>query len=535
MSNSERLNTERLGEVITFYSYKGGTGRTMALANVACILARQVPANNGVLMVDWDLEAPGLHRYFPRGLGPLFNMEYGDRSAQPGLIDLFWELKALLDRENFDAQDDSEELAPLLLDELDIGSFIIPTEVSNLYLLRAGRVDNHYSSRVNTFRWEELYTRAPSLIRSFAERLAQRYQFVLIDSRTGVSDISGISTMLAPEKLVVVFTPNRQSISGAIDVAREALEYRRQSDDLRPLAVFPLASRIEPTEPRLLDLWRYGGRDFDGYQPAFQSLFKEAYALPECDLEPYFDEVQIQHVPRYAYGEDIAVLSERSRDRLSLSRSYESIAARLVSPLYPWEDPAAESIAQARVVEVLLGVSQYFVTATDLLSRRNERIDRASGQIATLEEPLRLLDKDKASPERIAELEDRIAKIVSAYTAETIQWVNEAEKELPSMGRYWEQFTASVPAYCSKLSLATDAERMYASELQNTMMGFATSLERLLKTLQRDRISTRVEGWIEVTRQEAHLFDQWRRQIEQANNALQAALKVLDRRLHAAT
>ena len=49
------------GKIITFYSYKGGTGRSMALANLAWILA-----SNGqrVLAIDWDLEAPGLHRYF---------------------------------------------------------------------------------------------------------------------------------------------------------------------------------------------------------------------------------------------------------------------------------------------------------------------------------------------------------------------------------------------------------------------------------------------------------------------------------------
>ena len=45
------------GQIITFYSYKGGTGRTMAMANVAWIIA-----SNGkrVLAVDWDLESPGL-------------------------------------------------------------------------------------------------------------------------------------------------------------------------------------------------------------------------------------------------------------------------------------------------------------------------------------------------------------------------------------------------------------------------------------------------------------------------------------------
>src|SRR5438128_5816862 len=49
------------GRIVTFYSYKGGTGRSMAVANVAWVLAL-----NGyrVLVIDWDLEAPGIHRYF---------------------------------------------------------------------------------------------------------------------------------------------------------------------------------------------------------------------------------------------------------------------------------------------------------------------------------------------------------------------------------------------------------------------------------------------------------------------------------------
>jgi CobQ/CobB/MinD/ParA nucleotide binding domain len=49
------------GHVVTFYSYKGGTGRSMALANLAWVLAT---AGKRVLTIDWDLEAPGLHRYF---------------------------------------------------------------------------------------------------------------------------------------------------------------------------------------------------------------------------------------------------------------------------------------------------------------------------------------------------------------------------------------------------------------------------------------------------------------------------------------
>ena len=61
------MTDDRNGEVVTFYSYKGGTGRTMALANVAWILAAN---GKRVLVVDWDLESPGLHRFFRPFLEP---------------------------------------------------------------------------------------------------------------------------------------------------------------------------------------------------------------------------------------------------------------------------------------------------------------------------------------------------------------------------------------------------------------------------------------------------------------------------------
>ena len=49
-----------MGEIAAFYSYKGGVGRTMALVNTAVALAR---LGRRVLVVDFDLEAPGLPSY----------------------------------------------------------------------------------------------------------------------------------------------------------------------------------------------------------------------------------------------------------------------------------------------------------------------------------------------------------------------------------------------------------------------------------------------------------------------------------------
>src|ERR1700730_15409914 len=50
-----------MSRIVTFYSYKGGVGRTFALANIGVLLAQK---GKRVLLMDWDLEAPGLDLYF---------------------------------------------------------------------------------------------------------------------------------------------------------------------------------------------------------------------------------------------------------------------------------------------------------------------------------------------------------------------------------------------------------------------------------------------------------------------------------------
>src|SRR3954464_9633363 len=50
-----------MSQVVTFYSYKGGVGRTFATANIAVLLAKR---GKKVLLMDWDLEAPGLDEFF---------------------------------------------------------------------------------------------------------------------------------------------------------------------------------------------------------------------------------------------------------------------------------------------------------------------------------------------------------------------------------------------------------------------------------------------------------------------------------------
>ncbi len=53
--------SEVLPKIVTFFSYKGGMGRTTALTAVALELLRR---KKNVLMLDTDLEAPGLSTFF---------------------------------------------------------------------------------------------------------------------------------------------------------------------------------------------------------------------------------------------------------------------------------------------------------------------------------------------------------------------------------------------------------------------------------------------------------------------------------------
>jgi len=309
----------------------------MALANIACILAKL--KEGPVLMIDWDLEAPGLHRFFGRRIvdGPTY-MDSHTLEEMPGLIELFIKLKDYLIKTKSRTEDDIEKA----LEIFDFDQFILKTDIPSLYLIKAGKFDNNYPTKVNRFKWDIFYNKYPDIFKNLALCLSKKYKHILIDSRTGVTDISGITTMLMPNKLVAVFTPNRQSLTGVIDLIDNALDYRKQSNDLRPIIVFPLPSRIEASEPDLRKKWRHGDQDQDilGYQVEFEKVFRKGYDLANCSLEEYFNEVQIQHVPRYSYGEEIAALVEESQDRLSLSMSYKNFTEKIIGLEIPWIDKA---------------------------------------------------------------------------------------------------------------------------------------------------------------------------------------------------
>jgi cellulose biosynthesis protein BcsQ len=358
-----------MGEIITFYSYKGGTGRTMALANVGHILAWQLTPPRKVLMIDWDLEAPGLHKFFFEQLK--FNFSYLDTDiypetidGAPGLIDFLGNIKTfyegkypnaalgVMHAETADARTafmDALSLHPLTKYTLTVTP---PSGVPSadatvgLFLMKAGnQASPHYINLVRTFAWETFYEQYGSFLTHFREYLIAEYDVVLIDSRTGLTDIGDICTRVMPEKLVGVFVPNEQNVEGLMRVMRRAAEHRLASRDPRGLVLFPLASRIDTTRSRHWNAWWKGGvlanHKVVGYEPRFEEFVKTIYRLESCDLDSFFDSTQLPHDADYAFGEEVAARDKVS-GRQAITSSYANLARYLVEDLLPWETLPSE-------------------------------------------------------------------------------------------------------------------------------------------------------------------------------------------------
>ena len=335
------------GEIITFYSYKGGTGRSMVMANVGYLLAAGKDYGSPqVLLIDWDLEAPGLERFF--GI---------DTPVGPGLIDYLTDMKGVYSSEAPDGRlPESMARDPNAItifedaaDKLPLKKYYAAVKGQpNLFLMHAGyrpsgapASQDSYWEKVREFDWSQFYHDYGSFLTHFRETLMARFDYVLIDSRTGLTDIGGICTRVMPEKLVLVFAPNHQNIDGIVSVATKAIDYRLASRDPRSLMVFPVASRIDASASALRITWREGGRVRDdevaGYQPRFEELLRDAYQLDRCDLGDYLDATQIPHDSDYAYGEAIAAAIDGTNDRFGIGYACEQLTRRLARLTAPWE------------------------------------------------------------------------------------------------------------------------------------------------------------------------------------------------------
>jgi cellulose biosynthesis protein BcsQ len=275
---------ERACPFITFYSFKGGVGRSMALINVAGILAAR---GFRVLVVDMDLEAPGLSFLADP------NVPEGGEPTQLGFVDF------LLDAVDRGLEADLFWLPPEEAVLRYTAPYELPegfrrTDDGSLRIMPAGRLDAEYSERLNRLNLPGLYSEGDglALIKTFklVVQESQQFDYVFIDSRTGFSDESGICTRDLADYLMVVSGLNKQNVEGTTNF----LETLRKSvDERKPLQV--ILSPIPNGEDALVD----------EREKVAQAAFSEAWG------EPVVTDLQIPYHPQLALTEEPHIFRRR--------------------------------------------------------------------------------------------------------------------------------------------------------------------------------------------------------------------------------
>lgn len=286
--------------IFTFYSYKGGVGRSMALANIAELLYKE---GWNVLVVDWDLEAPGIERFFFQDTQDNDSQNMASILEKPGVIDLLLKYK---ERMSMDLGEES----PLNITTLNIQEVYRNTSTTNhLDILtagkRAGSTFVDYARNVLSFDWEDFYKNWEGrfFFKWLRDQFEAQYDVILIDSRTGVTEMGGVCTYELADAVVMFCTTNQQNISGTYEMALNfnSPKLHRLRPE-RPMKILILPARIEQTAEK---------DELIEFRNQFQETFDEFLAtIPGTTLKSYW-ELRIPYAPYYAFNEVVVVRQER--------------------------------------------------------------------------------------------------------------------------------------------------------------------------------------------------------------------------------
>ncbi len=191
--------TPRIPHTVTFYSFKGGVGRTIALTHVAWILAER---GHKVVAVDLDLEAPGLSTAFKLMPQP-----------QYGIVDYFYERAYLPDGSD----------ASIAIGDI-FGEVNIPDASGRLFVVPAGVLSLDYISKVDDLRATTVSDRGETLWSIFKREIDEQIKpdIILVDSRTGINQWGALSLLEAADSVLIFLFPNEQNQQG-IDLLLKSL------------------------------------------------------------------------------------------------------------------------------------------------------------------------------------------------------------------------------------------------------------------------------------------------------------------------
>jgi MinD-like ATPase involved in chromosome partitioning or flagellar assembly len=199
--------------IVTFFSFKGGLGRTTTLAGTAISLAR---AGHRVAIVDLDLEAPGLHSLF------------SSRVPEAGVVDYLLEKRVQPDQWTL------RTTIEIINDRLVVGE-----TGQDIRVVPAGAIEPGYLEKLARLDFQHL--KDDDLSETFRQmlreldRTAGPVDFILLDARAGFHELGGFAVSGLSHGVVLVGSQSRQNWAGLTEAVR--LTARPFETDPLPVAL----------------------------------------------------------------------------------------------------------------------------------------------------------------------------------------------------------------------------------------------------------------------------------------------------------
>jgi MinD-like ATPase involved in chromosome partitioning or flagellar assembly len=249
---------------ITFYSYKGGVGRTLAAANFAVYLAK---LGLKTVVIDFDLEAPGIDAKFPLLKVP---------ADQRGILDYILDYQL--------NNEDPGSVEPICLQ--------VPIESSEsnlpLWLIPAGQyLSEKYYRKLSQLDWSFIFSEERDGVAFFQQFLAHIRQelqadFVIIDSRTGITEIAGLCTQQLADEVVMLSSLSSESIRVTKHI-KQLIEQSKIAEALgKSIYVKVVVSRV----PKPEDLYAFKNQCCEIFEVQEKQLFF-LFSCPMLEQEEF--------------------------------------------------------------------------------------------------------------------------------------------------------------------------------------------------------------------------------------------------------
>lgn len=211
-------------KVVMFWSYKGGSGRTVAAANSAAALAK---LGKRVAIIDLDFEGPGLHH--------VFGVEQTEQYKNGSGIQHF--LKGDIDVDRLDNE--------VMIDLFGAGGPLrrfqaeVPQGVL-LYIMASPKV-----TQVNAAQNPQVVARLRSLLQFLRDK--HEIEYVIIDAASGLREAYSIAADVSQE-ILVFFRFSVQHVQGTLHMIKYMGLFKEFDQHYIPFRV--IASAV-PGDPEL--------------------------------------------------------------------------------------------------------------------------------------------------------------------------------------------------------------------------------------------------------------------------------------------